>query len=115
MREPAQLPASRARPRIAFVGGAQRIASGLVALSNEVDADIEVHDGHTDGNGAARLAALVQRTQLIVLIVGINSHNAVHVVKREAARWNVPIRILRSCGVGTARALLTDVLRANGA
>jgi hypothetical protein len=98
-----------ARPHVAFVGGAQRIASGLMALSDEVGVDVEVHDGHTRGNGAARLAALVQRTQLVVIITGTNSHNAVQVAKREAARWNVPVRMLRACGLGTARALLTEI------
>jgi hypothetical protein len=103
------------RPRVGFVGGAERLAAGLLEIGDQVGVDVEVHDGKTRGNGAAQLAALVRRTQLVVLITGTNSHNAVHVAKREASRWGVPLRILRSCGLGTARALLTEVVGAHAA
>lgn len=100
------------RPRVGFVGGAQRIERGLFALADEMEVDVEVHDGHTHGNGAARLSSLVQRTNLVVIITGTNSHNAVQMAKREARRFGVPTRILKSCGVGTARTLLAEVARA---
>lgn len=103
------------RPRIGFVGGAERVERGLVALGDELGVDVEFHDGHTGGNGAARLASLVQRTDLLVIITGTNSHNAVHVAKREAARLGIPMRILKTCGVGTARALLRAAAQARAA
>jgi hypothetical protein len=102
---------SASRRRVSFVGGAERVERGLLALADEVGVDVEVHDGHTRGSGADRLAAAVQRSDLLVIITGTNSHNAVHVAKREAARFGVPVRILRSCGVGRARTLLAEVAR----
>ncbi|HXX66731.1 MAG TPA: DUF2325 domain-containing protein [Polyangiaceae bacterium] len=102
------------RPRVSFIGGAERMEPDLLALGDELGIDVEFHGGHTRGTGAARLASLVQRTNLLVIITGTNSHNAVHVAKREASRHGIPMRILRACGVGTARALLAEVARAAG-
>jgi hypothetical protein len=98
-----------ARRRVSFVGGAERVERGLLALADETGVDVEVHDGQTRGNGVDRLAAVVQRSDLLVIITGTNSHNAVQVAKREAARLGIPVRILRSCGVGRARAILAEV------
>jgi hypothetical protein len=50
----------------------------------------------------------VHRTDLVVIVTGTNSHNAVHVAKREAAKSGARVVILKSCGAGTARALLTQ-------
>jgi hypothetical protein len=53
----------------------------------------------------------VQRTDLLVIVTRTNSHNAVHVAKREANRLGIPMRIIKTCGVGTARALLTAAIQ----
>jgi len=103
------------RPRVAFVGGHQRVEREIIAFGAELGLCVEVHDGHTRGNGAARLVALVHRTDFVVIVTGTNSHNAVHVAKREAAKWGARVRILKSCGAGTARALLAEIAQANAA
>jgi len=102
------------RPRVSFVGGAERIEPDLLALGDEMGIDVEFHGGHTRGARAERLTSLVHRANLLVIITGTNSHNAVHVAKREASRRGIPVRILKACGVGTARALLAEVARAAG-
>ncbi|MGD0677287.1 MAG: DUF2325 domain-containing protein [Polyangiaceae bacterium] len=98
----------RARRCVGFVGGVERIERELHSVAGQVGVDVEVHAGHTRGNGAARLAALIRRTHLVVIITGTNSHNAVLLAKREANRLGIPLRILKSCGVGTARTLLQE-------
>jgi hypothetical protein len=103
------------RRRVAFVGGHDRVEREIVAFGEELGLEVEVHNGHTRGNGAARLIALIQRTDVVVIVTGTNSHNAVHVAKREAARKGAVVRILSFCGAGTARALLTEIARANAA
>jgi hypothetical protein len=100
------------RPRVGFVGGHDRVEREIVSFAAELGLDVEVHNGHTRGSGKDRLVALVHRTDLVVIVTGTNSHNAVHVAKREAAKSGARIRILKSCGAGTARALLAEIARA---
>jgi hypothetical protein len=97
------------RPHVAFVGGIDRIERELVLFGEQIGVDIEAHNGRTGGNGRARLSALVHRTDLVVIITGTNSHNAVHVAKREAAKAGVPVRIMTFCGAAAARALVASM------
>ena len=94
--------------RVAFVGGIDRIEQQIVSFGDRVGVEVEVHTGRTGGSRTARLAAIVRGSQLVVVVTGTNSHNAVHIVKREASRAGVPVRILTFCGAASARALLED-------
>jgi hypothetical protein len=98
-----------ARPRVAFVGGIDRIERQIVAFGEDVGVDVEVHSGRTSGNSTDRIAALVRRTSLLVIVTGTNSHNAVRVAKREATRVGVPVRIVTFCGAAQARALVAQL------
>lgn len=98
--------------RVAFVGGHDRVEHEVVSCGNELGLDVEVHNGRTAGHGKDRLVALVQRNDLVVIVTGINSHNAVHIAKRAAAKAGTHVRILKACGSGTARDLLTAIAHA---
>jgi hypothetical protein len=95
--------------RVAFVGGHDRVEREIVPFGAQLGLHVEVHNGHTRGNGADRLVALVQRTDVVVIVTGTNSHNAVNLAKRAAAKAGARVCILKSCGTGTARALLTEI------
>lgn len=97
------------RLRVGFVGGHDRVERQIVSFGQEVGVDVEVHNGATSGQGKTRLVALVHRTDVVILVTGTNSHNAVHLAKREAAKSGAQIRILKSCGAGTARALIAEL------
>jgi hypothetical protein len=103
------------RQRVAFIGGHDRVGREIIAFGEQLGLEVEVHNGKTRGNGAARIVALIQRTDVVVIVTGTNSHNAVHVAKRETAKTGAVVRILSFCGTGTARALLTEIARANAA
>jgi hypothetical protein len=96
-------------PRVAFVGGHDRVEREILAFGAELGIGVEVHDGHTGGNGKSRLIALMHRTDLVVLITGTNSHNGVHVAKREAAKVGARVHILKACGASAARAFLAGL------
>jgi hypothetical protein len=96
-----------ARPRVAFVGGVRKVEREIIAFGEEMGVNVEVHDGHTQGQGISRLAALVHRTDLVVIVTGTNSHNAVLVAKREASKAGTRVLILKACGVATARTVLS--------
>lgn len=98
-----------ARRHIAFVGGVDRIERQIVAHGAAVGVEVEVHSGRTSGQSTERIAALVHRTDLVVIVTGTNSHNAVRVAKREATRAGVPVHIVTFCGAAQARALVALV------
>lgn len=95
---------------VAFVGGVGRIERELVALGDSLGARVEVHDGETRGKGRSQLSALLRRSDVVVLVTAVNSHNAVHIARREAGRTGTPVRIVKFCGVSTARALLQELV-----
>ena len=71
--------------RVGFVGGHERVEREILSFGVELGIEVEVHNGHMAGQGKDRLVALVQRTDVVVIVTGTNSHNAVHVAKRAAA------------------------------
>jgi hypothetical protein len=97
------------RLRVGFVGGVHRVERELASVGEGLGLVGEVHDGSTRGQAVVRLAALVQRTDVLFIVTGTNSHGAVRVAKREAAKTRTRVRILKFCGAGTARALLSAV------
>jgi hypothetical protein len=100
---------------VTFVGGHDRIEREIVLFGERLGIHVEVHNGHTRGNGANRLVALMHRTDLVVIVTGTNSHNAMHIAKREAAKSGARIFILKSCGTGTARSLLAEIAQGTAA
>jgi hypothetical protein len=99
----------RARRRVAFIGGIDRIERQIVAFGEQIGVEVEVHNGKTNGSSTNRIAAMVHRTDLLVIVTGTNSHNAVRVAKREAAKAGVAVRIVTFCGAAAARALVAGV------
>jgi hypothetical protein len=96
------------RLRVAWIGGVHRVDREIVGIGEEMGVDVEVHDGHTSGQ---RLAALVRRVDVVILVMGIVSHAAVFVAKREAAKAGVRVHVLKSCSCSAARALLAGFIQ----
>jgi hypothetical protein len=92
-----------ARLRVAWIGGVHRAYREIVDIGDEMGIDVEVHDGRTTGR---RLSALVRRMDVVIVVIGIVSHAAVQVAKREAAKSGARVHVLTSSGCGAARALL---------
>jgi hypothetical protein len=91
------------------VGGHDRVEREILAYGAELGIGVEVHNGHTGGNGKSRLVALIHRTDLVVLITGTNSHNGVQMAKREAEKAGAEVHILKACGAAAARAFLASL------
>lgn len=102
-------PHQASTPRIAFVGGVERLERYLVSFGAELGLDVHMHNGHTRGGGTARLTSLLARTDVVVIVTGTNSHNAVQIARREAAKSGAQVRLVKSLGAGTARALLVEI------
>jgi hypothetical protein len=96
--------------RIGVIGGLDRSVTALAALAQTQGHEVQFHTGVMAGpaSGAA-LRALVARSELVVIVTDINSHNAVRAARREARLRNRTLRIVRKMGVTQFAALLQGV------
>jgi hypothetical protein len=91
------------------VGGPDRLECEILPFGERLGLEVAMHNGQTRGGGSARLVSLVQRTDVVIIVTGTNSHNAVHIARREAAKSGARVRLLKYLGAHTARALLTEI------
>ena len=85
--------------RIGIVGG----IIGRLTCCKDVAAarghQLELHTGVISGSASAdNLRALVARSELVVIVTDVNSHNAVKTARREARLRNRGLRIVRRIG-----------------
>ena len=86
--------------RIGIVGGLQRRGRELESIALARGHQLEVHNGVVAGAAsAAGLRALVARSDLVIVVTDVNSHNGVKVARRQARLSRRPLRLLRRMGV----------------
>ena len=96
--------------RIGIIGGLDRNVAALHGLAEAAGHDVRFHTGVMAGPAsAAALRALVARSELVVIVTDINSHNAVRTARREARLLGRPLRIVRKMGHTHFAALLHEV------
>jgi len=82
--------------RIGVIGGLDRNARELEEVARAGGHELHTHNGVVVGRASsAGLRALIVRSDLVFLLTGINSHNAVHLAKRTARQFGRPLRIVR--------------------
>jgi len=85
--------------RIGIVGGLDRSAPGLKGIASAAGHRLELHTGGIAGPGSASgLRALVTRSDLVIVLTDVNSHNAVQMARRQAHSQGVPVRLLSRLG-----------------
>lgn len=93
--------------RIGIIGGIDRTANLLQSVAAARGHELELHTGVISGSAsAATLRALVGRSQLVVVVTDVNSHNAVKTARREARLRHRPLRIVRRIGASQLAAML---------
>jgi len=96
--------------RIGIIGGLDRNVAALHGLAEAAGHDVRFHTGVMSGPAsAAALRALVARSELVVVVTDINSHNAVRTARREARLLGRPLKIVRKMGHTHFAALLHEV------
>lgn len=93
---------------IGIVGGVERMEARLGAFAEAAGHELEFHPGHMSGPAQARLRALVERADLVVIITTVNSHAGVIHARNLARTLGRPICILRRLGVSQLRTLLAN-------
>ena len=93
--------------RIGIVGGLDRKARDLEGIALQRGHDVELHSGVVAGAAsAAGLRALVTRSDLVIVLTDVNSHNGVRMARRQARLSNRPLRLLRRLSESQFAALL---------
>jgi hypothetical protein len=93
--------------RIGIIGGVDRSGSLLQEVAEARGHQLELHTGvMASAVAASSLRALIARSELVVVVTDVNSHNAVRSARREAKLHNRPLRIVRRMGSAQFAALL---------
>ena len=107
-------PQSRSRPgqtglRIGIVGGLGRAEPMLRKLALQSPHTIEFHCGDVGGRGSASLEAVVQRSELLVVITDLNSHGSVQLSRKLAKARGVPRLVIKRLSLGRFAELLESL------
>jgi hypothetical protein len=93
--------------RIGIVGGLDRNARDLEGIALACGHHLELHTGGLAGAAsAAGLRALISRSDLVIVLTDVNSHNAVRMARRHARLRRTPLRLLRRLGATQFAAFL---------
>ena len=96
--------------RIGVIGGLDRNVAALHTLAETQGHEVGFHTGVIAGPASSSaLRALVARSELVVIVTEINSHNAVRAARREARLRHRPLKIVRKLGATQFAALLRNV------
>jgi len=95
--------------RISIVGGIDRAAPVLAKTATDMGCELELHTGHTAGRGAPGLAAMIGRSDVVVIVTDINSHNAVIAARKLATSLGRRTVIVRKLGPSKLASIIGDL------
>jgi hypothetical protein len=94
---------------IGLIGGIERGTHHYEALAAQGGHTVEIHSGHLAGRGVDTLAALVDRSDVVVVITDVNSHGGMWTARRLAKARGRHCVLVRRLGVSRFRSLLEDL------
>ena len=92
--------------RIAVIGGLERHEAEIERRAAALGHEVEFHRGRVGGRHTGELEAIVQRCDLAIIVTQVNSHGAMYIAKKAAARHGRPALISRTCGPSSFSAIL---------
>jgi hypothetical protein len=95
--------------RIAVIGGLERHEAEIERRAVALGHTVEFHRGRVGGRHASELEAVVQRCELAVIVTEVNSHGAMYIAKRSAARTGRPALITRTCSPSRFSVILASL------
>ena len=95
--------------RIGIIGGVERGQQNYERLAAEWGHEVELHGGHMNGRGGRSLDAIVQRADLVVIVIDVNSHMAVQAAKIAARKYGRRTHIARNFGIARFSSLLESL------
>jgi hypothetical protein len=94
---------------IGLIGGIDRGAHHYESLAAQGGHTVECHSGHLAGRGVETLTAIVERSDVIVVITDINSHGGMWSARRLARARGRRCVLVRRMGAARFRALLGEL------
>ncbi len=95
--------------RIGIVGGVERSEVVYREIAERAGHSLTFHSGRIGGRGSDTLATVVRNVDLLIVVTDVNSHGAVHIARRTARRYSVPLTIYRRCSPGRLAAIVAGV------
>jgi hypothetical protein len=95
--------------RIGVIGGVDRGEELYRQLAQRFGVGLEFHVGDVSGRGAATLDALVERSDVVVIVTGVNSHAAVWRARKQCKRLSKRALIVAHFGVAKFTTLLREL------
>jgi hypothetical protein len=92
--------------RICLVGGIKRSTEQLIRAAEEAGHTMEAHFGDVGGRGGDRLARSIERSDLVVIAIEINSHGGARQAKEMARRSGRPFVTIRKPSVSAIERLI---------
>ena len=96
---------------IAVVGGPDRAGGCMRLLARSRGHQLEHHDGDWSVRRKASLEAMIGRADLVVIVTGINSHNAVLSARALVRRLGVPSLLCKRFGIAQLSRLIEAIDR----
>jgi hypothetical protein len=93
---------------IGVIGGLDRNAPHYAEAARAEGHSVEWHRGILAGRGGEALSALVERSDLIVIITEVNSHAGVLAARKLARQFGKQSVLLRKLGAARFKALLDE-------
>jgi hypothetical protein len=90
---------------ICLVGGIKRSTEQLVRAAEEAGHSMEAHFGDVGGRGGEKLARSVERADLVVIAIEINSHGGARQAKELAQKKGCPFVTIRKPSVSALERL----------
>lgn len=97
---------------IGLVGGIDRNAPFYGELARECGHSVECHTGHLAGRGSESLLALIDRSDVVVVVTEVNSHGGVLGARRLSKARGRPCLLVRKMGTARFRRLLGELASA---
>ena len=94
---------------IGLIGGIERGNHHYESLAAAGGHTVEIHSGHLASRGVDTLAAIVERSDLIVVITDVNSHGGMWSARRMARARGRRCVLVRRMGPSRFRALLGEL------
>ena len=94
---------------IGLVGGIDRNAHHYVEMAKAGGHSVECHTGHLAGRGVDTLTAMIDRSDLIVVITDVNSHGGMWSARRISRARGRRCVLVRRLGASRFRELLGEL------
>jgi len=93
----------RKKPKIAFIGGLDRLEQHYKEVSKSLGCELYYHNGKGKED---RIRKIVRKCDLVFCPVNINSHNACMTAKKICKKYNKPCVFLKSSSVSSFKRVL---------